>query len=184
MKHEISVELAGGKRISFETGNLAKQAHGAAVVRIGDNVILATAVANPDPREGIDFFPLTVDYREYTYAGGRIPGGFIKREGRPSEREVLTSRQIDRPVRPLFPDGFRNETQVIALVLSADTENDPDVAAINAASAALTISEIPFHGPVGAVRIGLINDQMVVNPTYEEMRDSLLNIMVVGTAEG
>ena len=130
MKQEVSVELAGGKTISFETGKLAKQAHGSVVVRIGDNVVLATATANPDPREGIDFFPLTVDYREYTYAGGRIPGGFIKREGRPSEREILTSRQIDRPVRPLFPDGFRCETQVIAFVLSADTENDPDVAGI------------------------------------------------------
>jgi len=184
MKQEVVVELAGGKRISFETGNLAKQAHGAAVVRTGDNVILATAVANPEPREGIDFFPLTVDYREYTYAGGRIPGGFIKREGRPSEREILTSRQIDRPIRPLFPEGFRNETQVIAFVLSADTENDPDVVAINGASAALTLSDIPFSGPVGAVRVGLLNGQFIVNPTYSEMRDSLLNIMVVGTSDG
>jgi polyribonucleotide nucleotidyltransferase len=184
MKHEVFVDLAGGKRISFETGNLAKQAHGAAVVRTGDNVILATAVANPEPREGIDFFPLTVDYREYTYAGGRIPGGFIKREGRPSEREILTSRQIDRPIRPLFPEGFRNETQVIAFVLSADTENDPDVVAINGASAALTISDIPFSGPIGAVRVGLLNGQFIVNPTYGEMRDSLLNIMVAGTLDG
>src|SRR5437870_2756585 len=184
MKQEISVELAGGKRLSFETGNLAKQAHGAAVVRMGDNVVLATGVANAEPREGIDFFPLTVDYREYTYAGGRIPGGFIKREGRPSEREILTSRQIDRPIRRLFPDGFRCETQVIAFVLSADTENDPDVAAINGASCALTISDIPFQGPIGAVRVGLVNGGFVVNPTYSEMRDSLLNIMVVGTAEG
>ena len=184
MKQDVTVELAGGKQLSFETGKLAKQAHGSVVVRIGDNVILATAVANADPREGIDFFPLTVDYREYTYAGGRIPGGFIKREGRPSEREILTSRQIDRPIRPLFPDGFRCETQVIAFVLSADTENDPDVAGINGASAALTISDIPFNGPIGAVRVGLVNGQFVVNPTYSEMRDSLLNIMVVGTSEG
>src|SRR6266705_394605 len=146
MTHEVTVDLAGGKRISFETGKLAKQAHGAVVVRMGENVVLGTASASPEPREGIDFFPLTVDYREYTYAGGRIPGGFIKREGRPSEREILTSRQIDRPIRPLFAEGYRNETQVIALVLSADTENDPDVLAINAASAALTLSEIPFHG--------------------------------------
>src|SRR5271155_1113476 len=124
MKQEVSVELAGGKTISFETGKLAKQAHGSVVVRMGDNMVLSTAVASADPREGIDFFPLTVDYREYTYAGGRIPGGFIKREGRPSEKEILTSRQIDRPVRPLFPENFRNETQVIALVLSADKEND------------------------------------------------------------
>ena len=184
MKQDVSVELSGGKQISFETGKLAKQAHGSVVVRIGDNVILATAVSNADPREGIDFFPLTVDYREYTYAGGRIPGGFIKREGRPSEREILTSRQIDRPIRPLFPDGFKCETQVIAFVLSADTENDPDVCGINGASAALTISDIPFNGPIGAVRVGLVNGQFVVNPTYSEMRDSLLNIMVVGTAEG
>src|SRR5213078_4368719 len=184
MKHELSVDLAGGKKISFETGNLAKQAHGSAVVRIGDNVVLATATANPDPREGIDFFPLTVDYREYTYAGGRIPGGFIKREGRPSEREILTSRQIDRPVRPLFPDGFKCETQVIAFVLSADTENDPDVAGINGASAALTISDIPFQGPIGAVRVGLVDGQFIINPSYSEMRESLLNIMVVGTSQG
>ncbi len=184
MKHEISVDLAGGKRISFETGRLAKQAHGAVVVRMADNVVLATATANPDPREGIDFFPLTVDYREYAYAGGRIPGGFIKREGRMSERETLTSRQIDRPVRPLFAEGFRCETQVIALVLSADTENDPDVAGINGASAALSISDIPFLGPIGAVRVGLVNGQFIVNPTYAEMNESLLNIMVVGTAEG
>src|SRR5499427_3211243 len=181
---EIGVDLSGGKQLTFETGKLAKQAHGSCVVRMGDNVVLATAVANADPREGIDFFPLTVDYREYTYAGGRIPGGFIKREGRPSEREILTSRQIDRPIRPLFPEAFRCETQVIAFVLSADTENDPDVAGINGASAALTISDIPFNGPIGAVRVGLVNGQFIINPTYSEMRDSLLNIMVVGTAGG
>ena len=184
MKQEVTVSLSGGKQLSFETGKLAKQAHGSCVVRTGDNVVLATATANADPREGIDFFPLTVDYREYTYAGGRIPGGFIKREGRPSEREILTSRQIDRPVRPLFPDGFRCETQVIAFVLSADTENDPDVLGINGASCALAISDIPFNGPIGAVRVGLVNGAFVVNPTYSEMRESLLNIMVVGTADG
>ncbi len=184
MKQEVSVELTGGKVISFETGKLAKQAHGSVVVRSGDNTVLATATANPDPREGIDFFPLTVDYREYTYAGGRIPGGFIKREGRPSEREILTSRQIDRPVRPLFAEGFKCETQVIAFVLSADNENDPDVLGINGASAALTISDIPFLGPIGAVRVGLVDGAFVINPTYPEMRESLLNIMVVGTAEG
>ncbi len=184
MKQTAVIELIGGKSITFETGELAKQAHGSAVIRIGDNVVLATATANQEPREGIDFFPLTVDYREYTYAGGRIPGGFIKREGRPSEREVLTSRQIDRPIRPLFPEGFRCETQVIALVLSADTENDPDVAAINAASCALALSDIPFQGPIGAVRVGLMNGQFVLNPTYTEMRDGLLRLMVVGTSEG
>jgi polyribonucleotide nucleotidyltransferase len=180
---EVTVSLAGGKNLTFETGKLAKQAHGAAVVRLGDNVVLGTAVANAEPREGIDFFPLTVDYREYTYAGGRFPGGFIKREGRMSEREVLASRQIDRPIRPMFAEGFRCETQVIAFVLSADSANDPDVLAINAASCALTISDIPFLGPVGAVRVGLLNGQFVVNPTYDEMRESLLNIMVVASAE-
>jgi polyribonucleotide nucleotidyltransferase len=180
----VTVSLAGGKTMSFETGKLAKQAHGAVVVRFNDNVVLATATANPEPREGIDFFPLTVDYREYTYAGGRFPGGFIKREGRMSEKEVLTSRQIDRPIRPMFAEGFKNETQVIAFVLSADSENDPDVCGINGASAALHVSDIPFLGPIGAVRVGLINGQFIVNPTYTEMRESLLNIMVVGTSEG
>src|SRR5438445_7151341 len=168
---EVEVNLAGGKKISFETGKLAKQAHGAAVVRLGENVVLATAVANPDPREGIDFFPLTVDYREYTYAGGRFPGGFIKREGRMSEREVLTSRQIDRPVRPLFAEGFKCETQVIAFVLSADTNNDPDVCGINGASAALHVSEIPFLVPIGAVRVGLVVRLFIGHPTYRRMRD-------------
>src|SRR6476660_361036 len=184
MKQEISVDLSGGKRISFETGKLAKQAHGSVVVRMGDNVVLSTATSNQEPRTGIDFFPLTVDYREYTYAGGRFPGGFIKREGRPSERETLTCRMIDRPIRPLFPEGFKCETQVIAFVLSADTENDPAVAGINGASCALAISDIPFNGPVGAVRVGQIDGQFLVNPTYSEMRDSILNIMVVGTADG
>jgi len=184
MKQDATVELAGGKRLEFETGRWAKQAPGAAVVRMGDNVVLATAVAAPEPRAGQDFFPLTVDYREYTYAGGRIPGGFIKREGRPSEREILTARQIDRPIRPLFPENFKNETQVIVLVLSADSENDPDVCGINAASAAITLSDVPFAGPVGAVRVGIVNNEMVINPTYAERRESLLNIMVVGTKDG
>src|SRR5713101_5401642 len=180
---KISVEIAGGKQLSIETGKLAKQAGGSAVVRFGENVVLAAATSNPEPRTGIDFFPLTVDYREYTYAGGRIPGGFIKREGRMSEREVLTSRQIDRPVRPMFAEGFKCETQVIAFVLSADTDNDPDVCGINAASAALTLSDIPFLGPIGAVRVGLVDGRFIANPTYTEMRDGLLNIMVVGTAD-
>jgi len=182
--HLISVDLTGGKTLTFETGKIAKQAHGSAVVRTGGNVVLATAVANLEAREGIDFFPLTVDYREYTYASGRIPGGFIKREGRPSEREILVSRMIDRPIRPLFPEGFRSETQVIALVLSADTENDPDIAGINAASCALALSDIPFAGPVGAVRVGRVNGEFIANPTYTEQRDGELRLMVVGTAEG
>jgi polyribonucleotide nucleotidyltransferase len=184
MKQDVTVELAGGKQIKFETGRMAKQASGAALTSSGDNVVLATAVASPDPKEGIDFFPLTVEYREFTYAGGRIPGGFIKREGRPSEKEILTSRQIDRPIRPLFPEAFRNETQVVAFVYSADKENDPDVLGINGASCALALSDIPFHGPVGAVRIGLIDDQFIVNPTYAERAKSLINIMVVGTKDG
>ncbi len=181
---DITVQLAGGKQIRFETGRLAKQASGAAFVTSGDNAVLSTAVASPDPKEGIDFFPLTVEYREFTYAGGRIPGGFIKREGRPSEKEVLTSRQIDRPIRPLFPETFRNETQVVAFVYSADRENDPDVLGINGASCALALSDIPFHGPVGAVRVGIVDGDFVVNPTYAERLTSTLNIMVVGTDEG
>jgi polyribonucleotide nucleotidyltransferase len=184
MKQDVIVELAGGKQIKFETGRMAKQAPGAALTSSGDNVVLATAVASPDPKEGIDFFPLTVEYREFTYAGGRIPGGFIKREGRPSEKEILTSRQIDRPIRPLFPEAFRNETQVVAFVYSADKENDPDVLGINGASCALALSDIPFHGPVGAVRIALVDDQFIVNPTYAERAKSQLNIMVVGTKDG
>src|SRR5271167_2499460 len=184
MKHEVTVELAGGKRLTFETGRMAKQASGAALVTQGDSVVLATAVASPDPKEGIDFFPLTVDYREYTYAGGRIPGGFIKREGRPSEKEILTCRQIDRPIRPLFPEGFRNETQVIALVMSADKENDPDVVGINAAGAALALSDIPFGATVGAVRVGQVNGEFIVNPTYAERLESKLNITVVATKDG
>jgi polyribonucleotide nucleotidyltransferase len=184
MKQEVTVELAGGKRLTFETGRMAKQASGAVLVTQGDNVVLATAVAAPDPKEGLDFFPLTVDYREYTYAGGRIPGGFIKREGRPSEREVLTCRQIDRPIRPMFPKNFRNETQVIALVMSADKENDPDVIGINAAGAALALSDIPFGGPIGAVRVGQVKGEFIVNPTYAERLESTLNITVVATKDG
>ena len=183
-KHEVAIELAGGKRLTIETGRMAKQASGAALITLGETVVLATAVASPDPREGIDFFPLTVDYREYTYAGGRIPGGFIKREGRPSEKEILTSRQIDRPIRPLFPDGFRNETQVIALVFSADKENDPDVVAINAAATALALSDVPFSATIGAVRVGRVNGEFVINPTYAERQETTLNIMVVGHKDG
>src|SRR5664280_968704 len=184
MKQEVTVELAGGKRITFETGRMAKQASGAAFTTCGDNAVLATAVASPDPKEGIDFFPLTVEYRENTYAGGRIPGGFIKREGRPSEKEVLTCRQIDRPLRPLFPAGFRNETQLIALVFSADKENDPDVVGINAAACALALSDIPFSATVGAVRVGRVDGEFVINPTYSERAATTVNIMVVGHKDG
>src|ERR1700686_326238 len=173
---KISVEIAGGKQLSIETGKLAKQAGGSAVVRFGENVVLAAATANPEPRVGIDFFPLTVDYREYTYAGGRIPGGFIKREGRMSEREVLTSRQIDRPVRPMFAEGFKCETQVIAFVLSADTENDPDVCGINAASAALTLSDIPFLGLFCGVRGRLVEAPFPAQRRNEGTRHGLLDV--------
>ncbi len=183
-KHEVAVELAGGKRMVFETGRMAKQASGAALVTTGETVVLATAVASPDPREGIDFFPLTVDYREYTYAGGRIPGGFIKREGRPSEKEILTARQIDRPIRPLFPDGFRIETLIIALVFSSDKDYDPDLIGINAAAAALALSDIPFNAIVGAVRVGRVDGEFVINPTYAERAATTVNIMVVGHKDG
>src|SRR6201988_4167080 len=184
MKQDVTIELAGGKQIKFETGRLAKQASGAAFTTSGDNAVLATAVASPEPKEGIDFFPLTVEYREFTYAGGGIPGGFLKREGGPSEKEILTRPPVDRPIRPRFPGAFRNETQVVAFVYSADKENDPDVLGINGASCALALSDIPFMGPVGAVRIGIVDDQFIVNPTYAEREKSTLNIMVVGTKDG
>ncbi|HXH07467.1 MAG TPA: polyribonucleotide nucleotidyltransferase, partial [Vicinamibacterales bacterium] len=173
----------GRLTLSIETGRLAKQADGAAVVRYGDTIVLVTACAARNPREGIDFLPLTVDYREYTYASGRIPGGFFKREGKPTEKEVLTSRLIDRPLRPLFPAGWRHETQVIALVLSADSDNDSDVLAITGASAALAISEIPFHHTIAGVRVGLVDGEYVINPTYEERKRARLDLVVAGTRE-
>src|SRR6478609_5178214 len=162
----------GQNTLRFETGKLAKQADGAVIVRYGDSVVLVTACHAASAREGIDFLPLTVDYREYTYASGRIPGGFFKREGKPAEKEVLTSRVIDRPIRPLFPSGWRYETQVIALVLSADTENDTDVMAISGASAALALSEIPFQKTIAGVRVGLIDGNFVINPTFAERKVS------------
>src|SRR5204863_578277 len=155
MRHTISVPL-GNRNLEIEIGKLAKQADGSAVVRFGDTVVLATAVFAKEPKENADFFPLTVDYRENTYAAGRIPGGWFKREGRPTEKEILPSRLIDRPFRPLFPKGFNHETQIIAFVLSADGQNDPDVLALNAASVALTCSLVPFYSPIGAVRVGSI----------------------------
>ena len=172
----------GSSSLTIECGKLAKQANGAAYVRYGDTVVLATACSS-EPREGINFFPLTVDYREYTYAAGKIPGGFFKREGRPTEKEILTSRLIDRPVRPLFPDGFKDETQVIALVLSADSDHNPDVLAVVAGAAALYLSDIPFPSPVAAVRVGLVGSQVVTNPTYAETKASLLNLVVAGTED-
>jgi polyribonucleotide nucleotidyltransferase len=167
-----------GRKLSIETGRLAKQASGSALVRYGDTVVLVTAVASREAREGIDFFPLTVDYQEKTFAAGKIPGGFFKREGRPSEKEVLTSRLIDRPLRPNFAEGFRCETQVIATVLSADRDNDPDVIALTGASAALHVSDIPFHGPLAAVRMGRVDGNLVVNPTIDQLDKSDLNLVV------
>jgi polyribonucleotide nucleotidyltransferase len=178
---EISV---GQNTLHFETGKLAKQAHGSVIVRLGDSVVLVTACHSASPREGIDFLPLTVDYREYTYASGRIPGGFFKREGKPAEKEVLTSRMIDRPTRPLFPEGWRFETQIIALVLSADQENDTDVMAITGASIALALSDIPFQKTVAAVRMGLVDGQYVVNPTFRQRKESKLDLIVVGSQDG
>jgi polyribonucleotide nucleotidyltransferase len=171
----------GGRSISIETGRLAKQADGSVLVRSGDTVVLVTACAAQNPREGIDFLPLTVDYREYTYASGRIPGGFFKREGKPSEKEVLTSRLIDRPSRPLFPSGWRYETQIVALLLSADAENDSDVLAITGASAALALSSIPFTKTFAGVRIGLIGADYILNPTFEQRKESRLDLIVAGT---
>src|SRR3977135_1671872 len=166
-KREIQI---GSRRISIETGKLAKQADGSVVVRLGDTMVLVTACHAANPREGIDFLPLTVDYREYAYASGRIPGGFFKREGKPAEKEVLTSRLIDRPIRPLFPAGWRHETQIIALVLSADSENDTDVLALTGASVALSLSEIPFEKTIAAVRVGLVEGQYVINPTFAQRK--------------
>lgn len=172
------------KKITFETGRMAKQASGSVLVQTGDTVVLVTAVAEKQGREGIDFFPLTVDYLEMTYAAGKIPGGFFKREGRPTEKEILTARFIDRPIRPLFPDGFTAETQIIATVLSSDGENEPDMMAINGASAALHISDIPFGGPIGAVRIGRVDGNLIINPSSVEDAYSDLNLIVVGSREG
>ncbi len=178
---QVSVEL-GGSTLSIEVGKMAKQANGSAFVRYGDTVVLATACSS-NPREGIDFFPLTVDYREYTYAAGKIPGGFFKREGRPTEKEILSSRLIDRPVRPMFPAGYNDETQVIAMVLSADTDNNPDVIGLVAAAAALYLSDIPFPTPLAAVRVGLVDGHLVTNPTYSEVKESLLNMVVAGSED-
>ena len=183
MSHTVEIDLYGSK-VSIETGKVAKQANGSVVVRSGDSVVLVTACATEKPKPGASFFPLTVDYREYTYAAGKFPGGFIKREGRPSEKEVLTSRLIDRPVRPLFPEGFSCETQIIAMVLSADPERDPSVLAIIGAGAALAISDIPFHHVLGGVRVGLIGGIYRANPSYEETKDAKLNIVVAGTEQG
>jgi polyribonucleotide nucleotidyltransferase len=183
MTHTVEVDL-DGRTLAIETGKMAKQANGAVVVRSGDAAVLVTACMADSPKPGAGFFPLTVDYREYTYAAGKIPGGFIKREGRPSEKEILTSRLIDRPIRPLFPEGFLNETQVIGMVLSADPEQDPNSLAIAGAAAALAISDLPFAHVLGGVRVGMKDGRYLANPTYTEGRESKLNIVVAGTEDG
>ena len=183
MPKTFTVEV-GGRILTFETGKMAAQASGAVFATYGDTGVLVTAVGSERLREGIDFLPLTVDYMEMSYAAGRIPGGFFRREiGRPSEKETLTSRLIDRPIRPLFPKGFYHELQVIATVLSVDTENDPDIIALNGASIALTISDVPFQGPIAAVRMGKIDGKLVVNPSFSQLKESSLNLIVAGTKE-
>ena len=179
MQHTVRASI-GGQDLIIETGKLAKQADGAVIVQYGETVVLVTAVSS-DPREGLDFFPLTVDYREKAAAAGKFPGGYFKREGRPTEKEVLTCRMIDRPCRPLFPEGFYNDTQIIAVLLSADTENDPDILAINGASAALSVSDIPWAGPFGAVRVARVAGNLIVNPTHTQRKDSDLDLIYVGS---
>src|SRR3989475_10079077 len=178
----VSVEI-GGREITFESGKRAKQADGSVVVRSGDTMVLATAQGRMEAREGADFFPLTVDVEERMYAAGKIPGGFFKREGRPTEKAILTARMIDRPIRPLWPKGFRNEVQVICTILSADLVTPHDILCINGASAALMVSSLPFIGPVGAVRMGLIDGELLLNPTLQEIEGSGLDLIVVGTRD-
>lgn len=182
MVHQVSANI-GGKDLIIETGKIARQADGAVQVRYGETVVLVSACSKKQPRENADFFPLTVDYKENYYAAGRIPGGFFKREGKPTEKEVLTCRLIDRPIRPLFAPGYFCDTQVIAMVLSADGENDPDILSITGASAALTISDIPYQTPIAAVRVGLIDDRLIINPTSKELKSSELNLIVAGSQE-
>src|ERR1700760_3728047 len=181
-KHSVEIDW-GGRTLKLETGKIARQADGAVVATYGETVVLATVVAAKAPREGVASLPLTVDYQEKTYAAGRIPGGYFKREGRPTEKETLVSRLIDRPVRPLFADGWRCETQVIVTTLSHDLENDPDVLGMVAASAALTLSGAPFMGPIGAARVGFINNEYVLNPQLDEMTESQLDLVVAGTQD-
>src|SRR3979411_729607 len=180
--HRVELDW-GGRKLVLETGKIARQADGAVLATYGETVVLATVVAAKTPREGVDFLPLTVDYQEKTYAAGRIPGGYFKREGRPTEKETLVSRLIDRPIRPLFADGWRNETQVIVTTLSHDLENDPDILALGASSAALKISGAPFKGPIGAARVGFSNNEYILNPTLEEMGESQLDLVVAGTQD-
>ena len=181
MTYTMKTEI-GGRDLIIETGKVAKQAGGAVTVQYGETVILATVVVSDEPRDQ-DWFPLFVEYREKAYAAGKIPGGFFKREGRPMEKEVLSARLVDRPIRPLFPEGFRNEVQVYVSVLSTDQENDADVLGMIGASAALSISDAPFEGPVAAVRVGRLGDEIVINPTFSQLEDSDLDLVIAGTAE-
>src|ERR671929_383794 len=178
---EKVVAQVGDKQIIIETGKYAKQADGAVTVQLGETIVLVAAVAATKAKPGQDFFPLTVDYREKAAAAGKFPGGYFKREGRPTEKETLTSRMIDRPLRPLFPHGYFYDTQIISILLSADGENDPDILSINGASAALCVSDIPFAGPIGAVRVGHVNGEFVANPTHDERDQSDLDLVYVGT---
>jgi polyribonucleotide nucleotidyltransferase len=180
--HRVEIEW-GGRKLTLETGRMARQADAAVYAQYGETSVLATVVAAKSPKPGVDFFPLTVNYQEKTFAAGKIPGGFFKREGRPSEKETLTSRLIDRPIRPLFVEGFKNETQVVVTVLSHDMENDPDILALVASSAALTLSGVPFLGPIGAARVGLIADEFVLNPMLDEMAESSLDLVIAGTQD-
>src|SRR5438552_505394 len=180
MQQKVTAQI-GSNQISIETGRIAKLADGAVIVSCGDTMVLVSAVSATGIKEGQDYFPLTVDYREKAAAAGKFPGGYFKREGRPTEKETLTSRMIDRPLRPLFPQGYFYDTQIISILLSADGENDPDILAINGASAALTVSDIPFHGPIGALRVGRVNGEFVPNPTHAERMQSDLDLVYVGT---
>ena len=178
--HKVEIEWAG-RPLILETGKIARQADGAVLATYGETVVLATVVSMKEPKPGLDFFPLTVNYQEKTYAAGKIPGGYFKREGRPSEKETLVSRLIDRPIRPLFADGYKNDTQVVVTVLQHDLENDPDILSIVATSAALTLSGVPFMGPIGGARVGYINGEYVLNPHVDEMQESKLDLVVAGT---
>ena len=182
MEYKLQIDL-GGRPFSIETGKVAKQANGSVLVQYGDTVVLVTAVVSDKKREGLDFIPLTVNYLEMTYAAGRIPGGFFKREGRPSDRETLISRFIDRPLRPLFPKGFQNEIQIIATVLSADQDNDPSILGMIGASSALSLSDIPFGGPIAGAKVGRIDGEFVLNPTHEEMELSDIDLFVAGSED-